>query len=412
MGSIYRRRRKLWMSYTDERGKRRWKSTGFEVGHESDAAKLLAQVEGMIAAGELLAGDQFGPPTFERYAEHWLKKRRASGVASVADDRSRLRLHVYPEIGEQKLTELKPRHIRQLVRSLKAKRSERKKPLAPKTIHNIYGVVHRVLEDAVADELIEVNPCVVKRGDLPAKVDSDPTWRDTEVFTRGEVEKILSSDQIPWDRRVLYSLHFLGSVRFGEAAALRFRDWDPDAEPLGRLSIHKSYDSKRQTIGPVKTRRPRAMPVHATLAAILAERELGGWQTMLGRKPEPEDILVPSRTGKHRNANHMLRRFHEDLARLGLRQVPRGPGAAGVPATPPTRPPPHLHLAGPGRRGANRHPPLGHPRAFQAGDRRLHHPALASPLRGGRQAPGRAARRSTGPGDLPPGLRPVRRRPR
>ena len=99
-------------------------------------------------------------------------------------------MHVFPEIGAHTLLDLKQRHIRELVRRLRAKKSARKKPLAPKTIHNIYGVVHRVLEDAVADELIDVNPCVLKRGDLPAKVDSDPMWRDTAIFTRDEVEEI------------------------------------------------------------------------------------------------------------------------------------------------------------------------------------------------------------------------------
>jgi hypothetical protein len=29
---------------------------------------------------------------------------------------------------------------------------------------------------------------------------------------------------------------------------------------------------------------------------------------------------VPSREGNPRNANHMLRRFHHDLAQLGLRE--------------------------------------------------------------------------------------------
>jgi hypothetical protein len=65
------------------------------------------------------------------------------------------------------------------------------------------------------------------------------------------------------DRRVLYGLPFLGATRFGEASARTWRDYDPACSP--------------------------------------------------------EDLIVPSRRGKHRNANHMLRRFHEDLTRPGLR---------------------------------------------------------------------------------------------
>ena len=40
----------------------------------------------------------------------------------------------------------------------------------------------------------------------------------------------------------------------------------------------------------------------------------------MGRPPRPEDLIVPSRRGNHRNVNHMGRRLHEDLERLGLRQ--------------------------------------------------------------------------------------------
>ena len=43
----------------------------------------------------------------------------------------------------------------------------------------------------------------------------------------------------------------------------------------------------------------------------------------MGRLPAPEDLIVPSREERHHNADHMLKRFHEDLDRLALRH--RGP---------------------------------------------------------------------------------------
>jgi hypothetical protein len=61
------------------------------------------------------------------------------------------------------------------------------------------------------------------------------------------------------------------------------------------------------------------MPVHPTLARILAAWKLGGFERMTGSAPRPEDLIVPSRRGRPRNANHALRRFHEDLDRIGLR---------------------------------------------------------------------------------------------
>ena len=43
----------------------------------------------------------------------------------------------------------------------------------------------------------DINPCQLKRGELPKKADKDPTWRAGAVFTRGEVELLISSPDLP-----------------------------------------------------------------------------------------------------------------------------------------------------------------------------------------------------------------------
>ena len=69
-----------------------------------------------------------------------------------------------------------------------------------------------------------------------------------------------------------------------------------------------------------KDERPRQVPVHPTLAKVLAAWKLGGWQRCFGRAPGPDDLIVPNREGSHRNGPRSLLRFHEDLERLGLRK--------------------------------------------------------------------------------------------
>lgn len=166
-----------------------------------------------------------------------------------------------------------------------------------------------MLNDAVADELIPSSPCVLK-DELPAKRDKDRTWRRTAVFTRDEVEAIIAAETTPDDRRVLASLMFLGAMRFGEAAALTWRDYDQTCEPLGKLVIEKSYSTKKRKVKGTKTENPREMPVHPTLAQILAAWRLSGFEQLTGRQPRPEDPIVPRR-GAYRNVNASLRRFHE-----------------------------------------------------------------------------------------------------
>jgi hypothetical protein len=97
-------------------------------------------------------------------------------------------------------------------------RIETDEMIAPRTVRHVYGTLRAMLNDAVADEVIPSNPCVLK-DELPEKKDKDRTWRRTAVFARDEVESIISAppDRIPDDRRVMYVLMFLGSMRLVRA---------------------------------------------------------------------------------------------------------------------------------------------------------------------------------------------------
>ena len=73
------------------------------------------------------------------------------------------------------------------------------------------------------------------------------------------------------------------------------------------------------------------MPVHPTLAALLAEWKLGGWAAMMGRPPTADDLVVPlppqsegrgrpnPRAGGMRTKSDSFKRFATDLRALGLR---------------------------------------------------------------------------------------------
>jgi hypothetical protein len=53
------------------------------------------------------------------------------------------------------------------------------------------------------------------------------------------------------------ALLFLAGIRFGEASALRWSHYDAKAEPLGRLTIAKSYNTKLEIEKSVKAKVPR-----------------------------------------------------------------------------------------------------------------------------------------------------------
>lgn len=280
-------------------------ATEFEPGQEAEAAAVRDQMQAKIAAGF----DPGGPLTVRSYYARWIETR---DNASKRDDVTRMTLHVLPELGHLPMDDVRPRHVRDLIRKLRKSRAAR-------TVHNVYAVMASMFRDAVVDEVIRATPCVLKRGDLPKKRDKDPEWRAGAVFTRAEVETIISDERIPSDRRTFYALLFMTSSRFGEVSALRWRHYDPSLKPLGRIVVASSYNTKLKKVTETKTETPRSVPVHKALAAILAEWKLGGFVEQFGHEPRPDDLMVPSRRSKNRSVNHMLRHFHDDLETLKLR---------------------------------------------------------------------------------------------
>jgi integrase len=91
----------------------------------------------------------------------------------------------------------------------------------------------------------------------------------------------------------MYALMFLGAMRFGEAAALTWRDYDAEAQPPGKLVIEKAYSSKIKKVKATKTDNPREMPIHATLARILATWKLHGFERYTGAQARPRTPYRP-----------------------------------------------------------------------------------------------------------------------
>ena len=208
------------------------------------------------------------------------------------------------------LDAVKPRHVRDLILELRAEGK-----LAPRTIRQVSGLLHTMFKSAAIEEVIDANPVIFERGTLPKKADKDPTWRHRAIYSRDEVEQLISDERLLPDRRMLYALKSLAALRHGEAAGLTWGQYDATAEPLG--AIH---------LGLTKSGVPRTVPVHPTLAKLLERWKLSGWNAIYGRRPSADDFIVPTRNmsdenpaGTARGANESQRQLVADLELLGLR---------------------------------------------------------------------------------------------
>jgi integrase len=325
VASVYARGRKLCCRLKGDEEPGTWSSapTPFQLCHGGDAAEACTICKAARRSAERYAreaqkaiderntdgGEPSGQQTVRRNSLKWLAERRARGIRSVDQEESRLRHYLWPRLGSMSLAAVRPRDIRDLIRELRAKGE-----LAPRSILNVYGVIHALFRDAVVEELIATNPCILKRGELPTKVDKDPEWRALATYTIREVEQLISDPRIPVERRVQNALKAIAGLRHGEVAGLRWRHYDPTMEPLGRLIVATSYDTGR-----TKTEVTRRVPVHPTLATLLAAWKLSHWARLYGRQPTPDDLIVPTRAMSPVSPTIAARAFKEDLTALGMR---------------------------------------------------------------------------------------------
>lgn len=199
--------------------------------------------------------------------------------------------------------------MRDLVRTWRANED-----MARRTLRKVYGTLHTLFRDAVIEELIDHTPCVLSSKELGPNEDKYPEWCATAVYDRDELIKLISSELLPPDRRMMYALMGLAGLRHGEMAGLRWRNYDATREPLGKLVIARSYDHAT-----TKSKRSREVPVHPTLATLLATWREKGCTEILKRAPEPDDLLLPSREQDMRSRHHTRNKLLEDLERLNLR---------------------------------------------------------------------------------------------
>jgi integrase len=255
-------------------------------------------------------------PTVVAYARVWIKKQR---YESAPKDAARIELYLAKgPLADRPLAELRPRHVLEYITWLGEQPSLRGGTLAPRTVRGAYDVLRRSLDAAVIDEILTANPCAPIRGKLPSIEDKDPTARETWVYTRDEIVRLLTDPRILPVRRVCYALQFVTGMRVGELAVLRWKDYDASMKPLGRLTIRRAVKSVSLREAQTKTAAVKLVPVHPALASVLDAWRAAGWAEYMGQAPKVDDLVVPNKDGKVRNTNRQNRDLGRDCRRIGL----------------------------------------------------------------------------------------------
>jgi len=107
--------------------------------------------------------------------------------------------------------------------------------LGAASIRRIHATLHRALNIAIERRLIESNPAMGAARKLPKKAKAKATHR-LQFWNPNELQRFLGFvDNLDGERSEFYALWFLMShtgIRRGEAAGLRWEDFDTDAATL------------------------------------------------------------------------------------------------------------------------------------------------------------------------------------
>jgi len=182
-----------------------------------------------------------------------------------------------------------------------------KKTIKPTALAQAYRLLRAILNVAVRDGVIGVNPCRLPSAGAPKPA------RPSRSLTVAEVQAL--ADAVPARYRVLILVLAFGGLRFGEATELRRSDVAPDGTTV-RVERSVRYVNGAWLEGPPKSeagRRTVALPgsVAAALVEHLATFVPGG----------DEALVFGTAGGKHLAGSNFGQTFTRAVKACGLKPV-------------------------------------------------------------------------------------------
>lgn len=244
-----------------------------------DAKAFAATVEVRKMSGDFIP-ESAGRATISEIAVTWQQLAEANlAPGSWRNYETAWRVHVEPKWGRTQVRDITLLGVETWLATMP--RADRKpgRPSAP-TVERAYTVLLAVLDIAVKDKRLPRNPA--RGAALPGRVEKRRVYLTAEQVAR-------IADHSGEHADLVLTLAFTG-VRWGEAAALRGRSWNP---ATSRLAVTSTTTRAGGTIheGPPKDREHRTVPVPSFLADRITARDTAPTALMF---PGPSgDYIVP-----------------------------------------------------------------------------------------------------------------------
>jgi integrase len=237
--------------------------------------------------------------TVQEWSERWVASREAQGLTSVSSDRSRLRTHVLPALGDLELAKVTRQHIEELVEQLDL--GVREGEFSWHTARLVWALVSKMFDDAAfsktrALRVRDDNPAAGVRG-------PDRGIKKSKAYLYpNELLRLASCERVPLHWRRIYVLAAYLFPRPGELEALMWEDIDLQR---GTVHIHRGIDRYRDQEKSTKTGQARRFSIEPQLLPLLRvlHAEASGKGRVVDDMPE---------------VTNLSRRLREHLERAGI----------------------------------------------------------------------------------------------
>ncbi|MEU4409496.1 tyrosine-type recombinase/integrase [Streptosporangium sp. NPDC023963] len=246
--------------WRDESGSQRKRNFAKKAGQDANtcAEAFDAQITNELNRGTYIDPNA-GKITVREYGENWLEAQTFDR-SSYELVEIRLRLHVYPILGERELRALRPSLLQAWLRGLQKK-------LAPNYVRTVFAHLSALLNAAVDDGVIPKNPC--HAGSVK------PPRAESKKITPWSVEQVkTAAGAVARRYEVMVQAAATLGLRQGEAFGLAVEDIDLAAGVVHVRRQVKMLKDRQMLFAPPKGGKVRDVPLPESLALRLSDHQL------------------------------------------------------------------------------------------------------------------------------------------
>lgn len=297
-------------TYTDDLGQKKRGSVYADT--QAECRKKLTAVLKAVDEGEYVKTQKY---TLSQWLDTWLSTYcRDLKPSTRSGYRSKIETRIKPYIGNTMLSALTNTQLQKFINKLEDGDKEHK-PLSPKSIMSIHGIIHKALDQAISAKLISHNPAdhinlpKVRRPALSPLMDEN-VGRFLEAIKGDKFER-------------LFIVTLFSGLRLSEIVGLRWSDVDLGAGLLTiRHQIQKSYnDSGYVFLDETKNGKERIAAIAPSIVKVLKTQRARQAEWRLAAGPNWDsslDLVFTDELGGHLKHKTIHNHFKKIVASIGL----------------------------------------------------------------------------------------------